>query len=584
MSTYDTERKPRSLSAPSLPERERRMLRHALGNAMTTVTGYASLLADGDPLPLPAAMQAPLERLQGHARAISAAIHEITLVREDDPQNPNISRLRSKVDVPFAQRVTQSAHALLDEVGVLADLYAQRIGPDTWDEVCDALLAIENGGRDVLRIVDISAHGQPTASNVRTPKLRRRDTMPEGASEGWQRESTLPTQRLPAAPKRKAEAPRGYVLVVDALAESRETLRRWLRDGGYRVEGAADGDEAAQLSAMGDWDVVVVHAASPEADGSRLLDKVLRTMQRRGDHKRSQVLMLAAEAEDDAIASWVQAGADDVLTGLITRAELEARLATAVARKAYADAEHDRIARLLEGAERGHEVERGFGRGPATRRPSGVTPSPRRHPSVAVIACDIEDLSLHSERHAPEVVVAIVNELHRRFAQICAQLGVRRVRSSGGSTIAAVGLDGDTHDAALTALVCAQAFIEQAASIGAGLRARVGVSMGPVVSGRVGHEAPTFDVWGEPVETAQRLRDLASEAGEVWCCERVRAAAGGAAAVSFAGVVTPEGAGRLKIYRVLDTRAGVDAQVGADADADADADAGATPRRVGDAS
>jgi two-component system, OmpR family, response regulator len=110
------------------------------------------------------------------------------------------------------------------------------------------------------------------------------------------------------------------VLVVEDDAKLADVLARSLREQGYAIDVAHDGERALYQAAVNDYDAVVLDVGLPERDG---ID-VSRALRARGS--RVPILMLTArDAIDDRVAG-LDAGADDYLVKPFALQELLARL------------------------------------------------------------------------------------------------------------------------------------------------------------------------------------------------------------------------------------------------------------------
>ncbi|RJR41736.1 MAG: sigma-54-dependent Fis family transcriptional regulator [Deltaproteobacteria bacterium] len=67
------------------------------------------------------------------------------------------------------------------------------------------------------------------------------------------------------------------ILIVDDELSIRESLRGWLKRGGYQVETAAGGPEALAKNAENRFDIIFVDVKMPEIDGLTLLKKLKET-------------------------------------------------------------------------------------------------------------------------------------------------------------------------------------------------------------------------------------------------------------------------------------------------------------------
>lgn len=110
------------------------------------------------------------------------------------------------------------------------------------------------------------------------------------------------------------------LLVVEDDVRLADLLARSLREAGYAVDIARDGDSAVTQMAVNDYDAMVLDVALPRKDGFAVAREV------RGRGKALPILMLTArDAVRDRVAG-LDAGADDYLTKPFDLQELHARV------------------------------------------------------------------------------------------------------------------------------------------------------------------------------------------------------------------------------------------------------------------
>lgn len=97
------------------------------------------------------------------------------------------------------------------------------------------------------------------------------------------------------------------VLVVEDEIDLLKVLARALREAGYAVDEAADGDDALAKAVTWEYDAVVLDLMLPELDGS----EVLRRLRRK---KKTPVLILSARDTVQDRVGGLDLGADDYLT------------------------------------------------------------------------------------------------------------------------------------------------------------------------------------------------------------------------------------------------------------------------------
>jgi two-component system OmpR family response regulator len=117
------------------------------------------------------------------------------------------------------------------------------------------------------------------------------------------------------------------VLVVEDEPDLLASLAKALREDGYAVDGALDGEEGLYKAESYDYDAIILDVMLPVLDGWELLRRLRHT-------KKTPVLMLTAR---DAIPDRVRgldSGADDYLVKPFDLEELLARVRALIRRSA----------------------------------------------------------------------------------------------------------------------------------------------------------------------------------------------------------------------------------------------------------
>lgn len=123
---------------------------------------------------------------------------------------------------------------------------------------------------------------------------------------------------------------RRFVLVVDDVEDNRELYATFFEYAGYRVDQAADGEEALSKIARDQPDVVLMDLSMPTLDGweaTRLIKSNPRT-------NAIIVLVVTGFAMRNDLDRARAAGADDVCTKPCLPKDLVARVESLLARRA----------------------------------------------------------------------------------------------------------------------------------------------------------------------------------------------------------------------------------------------------------
>jgi DNA-binding response OmpR family regulator len=117
------------------------------------------------------------------------------------------------------------------------------------------------------------------------------------------------------------------VLVVEDSDLLRDSIAKGLREAGYSVDVAADGENGLWLAKSNDYDVIVLDLMLPKLDGMTLLSEL------RVQGNSSHVLILTAKDSTEDRIAGLDCGADDYLVKPFSFGELLARVRALVRRE-----------------------------------------------------------------------------------------------------------------------------------------------------------------------------------------------------------------------------------------------------------
>lgn len=115
-------------------------------------------------------------------------------------------------------------------------------------------------------------------------------------------------------------------LIIEDDQTIAEFVARGLREGGFAVDHARDGEEGLARALDASYDVAIIDLMLPKRDGLSVIDD----LRRRG--RPTPVLILSARRSVDDRVRGLQAGGDDYLTKPFAFAELLARVQALVRR------------------------------------------------------------------------------------------------------------------------------------------------------------------------------------------------------------------------------------------------------------
>ena len=326
--------------------------------------------------------------------------------------------------------------------------------------------------------IDASTHRQPellAELRERLPKLLGRDQT-----------------RTDVEPNR--------ILIVDDNEFGRDLLARMLTQQGHIVEvlpGASEAQTRLLDLNSPTIDLILLDVLMPGMSGPELL----HWLKQQSNFWHLPVIMVSALGEDDSVLACIAAGAEDYLTRPVRAELLRARITGCLEKKRLRDREVEYQARIAS------LVRAIFPPAMVQEWESTGTIRPRNHECVGVLFTDIVGFTALCEQHRdqPEQVVELLQKLVERFEETVSRHGVQKVKTIGDGFMCVAGITEDDPCPARTLLTCALDMIADAREHPARWQVRIGIHIGPVVSGVLGKRQFSFDLWGHTVNAAARV-------------------------------------------------------------------------------
>lgn len=305
------------------------------------------------------------------------------------------------------------------------------------------------------------------------------------------------------------------VLIVDDNAVHRELLTGRLEALGHVCEAVDDGAEALGHLAEKSYDAVLLDVTLPPVDGQPLLERL-------GALRDGPVVLTLCpiDAIDSAVAS-LRRGAEDFIPQPFRAEVVEARLASALERRRLRRQQR-RGDGEADGGQRRRQLLEVFLPAPLVSEleTSGKI-LPRRQRDVAVMFCEVAGFAQLGEQREPLELLSELQELFVLCEDVAERHGVLKVRTVGAAFVGAAGLFEAQPDGALACVRCALELLDSTGALTNGWSLRIGIHQGPVIAGVVGHRRYQFDLWGETVELAARVKDrgavgAVNVSGAVW--------------------------------------------------------------------
>jgi len=146
----------------------------------------------------------------------------------------------------------------------------------------------------------------------------------------------------------------------------------------------------------------------------------------------------------------------------------------------------------------------------AVRLKRGESRIAETYPETTVLFADLEGFTPWTRQTDPDHVVAFLDDLFSRFDVLAARHGVEKIKTVGDAYMAVAGAPEPNAEHAPSAMELARGMIATVAEVrelsSVPLALRVGLASGPVVGGVIGQRRILFDLWGDTVNTADRMQ------------------------------------------------------------------------------
>ncbi|MAG96272.1 MAG: adenylate cyclase [Rhodospirillaceae bacterium] len=482
-------------------------VRQALGAPVEALVGYGELICGGlaDEL---ADLKPDAERILSAARDLSGQVNRLL---EDDTSQ----ELFGSQSVGEAEKLLR--HDLRTPINAIKG-YGEMLLED-----------LEDMGEGVLRpdLEKLLAEADRLLGQLGSiVDFSRGDLGDAGARLGADAAAVL--DDLVAHAREDDDAPpeeTGRILVVDDIESNRDLLGRRLLTDGHQVAMAESGEEALDMLAGGDFDLVLLDLMMPGLNGYEVLAHM------KGDPrlKGLPVVMVSALDETSSVIRCIEAGADDYLPKPVNPTLLRARIRAGLEKKHWLD-EEQRQKRFVREA---------FSRFVAPAVVDQLIEDPERlslggrRQDITVVFTDLAGFTALIEGAEPARVLPVLNRYLDGLCSLVRDHDGTIDKIVGDALHAFFGAPLEQPDHPVRAMNCVaalDAFSEEfrrqpeARELGFGLT-RIGVHSGSAVVGNFGGEA-FFDytAHGDVVNTAARMESVNKQLGTRICVSGVTAA------------------------------------------------------------
>ncbi len=295
---------------------------------------------------------------------------------------------------------------------------------------------------------------------------------------------------------------RPKILIVDDEPFNVDYLEQELEDLEFETVSAMNGQEALIKVMSEAPDVILLDIMMPIMDGFEVLGHL------KSDPYTRDIPVIVISAANDlpSVVRGIEMGAEDFLPKPFDPVLLRARLNASLEKKEWHDREKMYIQQIEREKARADELLRVI-------LPEAIIDElkrtnrvrPRLFENVAVLFTDVVGFTPYCDTHPLVDVVRNLQEMIAVYENAALKHGLQKIKTDGDAFMAVAGLFDRLENPVLRSVQCGWEMVELARQLPDPWQVRVGIHVGPVLGAILGRRQYLFDVWGDTVNTAQRI-------------------------------------------------------------------------------
>ncbi len=296
------------------------------------------------------------------------------------------------------------------------------------------------------------------------------------------------------------------VLVVDDNEVNRDLLARRVQRQGHKVTGASNGFEALDMMREQPFDLVLLDIMMPEMNGYQLLE----TLKADKKLRHIPVVMVSAVEDIESIVRCIELGAEDYLSKPFNPVLLKARINACLEKKRLRDQEQAYLKRLADEQEKSERLLLNIlPEAIAERLKQGESTIADSFADVTVMFADLVGFTKLSANLSPAELVELLNDIFSAFDDLADKYGLEKIKTIGDAYMVVGGLPTPRKDHAEAIAEMALDILDKINGIPTqqeqALKVRIGIHTGAVEAGVIGSKKFAYDLWGDTVNTANRM-------------------------------------------------------------------------------
>lgn len=297
------------------------------------------------------------------------------------------------------------------------------------------------------------------------------------------------------------------ILVVDDNEDNVYTLvHRLKREGYYNIHTAFDGVAALDLLQEEAIDLILLDIMMPKMNGIEVLTKLKDDINR----GRIMVLMISAAESMENIIKCIKLGAIDFLPKPFNVDLLRTRIGACLEKKWHLNQESIYLEQIeLEKRRYKKLLNSIFPEAIVGELTKTQHVQPRSFKDVAILFVDIVKFTHYSETHKAQVVFDNLQE----FVELCETLALKhsleKIKTLGDAFMVTANMFKGNKKPVESCINFTKEVMQEVHKLPTKWDIRAGIDYGNVIGGVVGHRQYMFDIWGDAVNCAARIQDIA---------------------------------------------------------------------------
>ncbi len=306
-------------------------LRHDLRTPINAIIGYAEMLLEDLAEQGETQFIIELQQIQSSGKLLLSLINTIL-----DPELVEVTQGIPDLN-SLGASLRMGMRSPINAVLGYCDLLLEQIEPDLKPDIEKIRTATRNL-RSMLHLIGaVDNFPETTLTTLPMQATSQQSESPLRASltetislSNPPRSDNYPTKKTTELVNNK-----GCILVVDDNADNRDLLTQQLQRQQYTVATAANGLQALQMVAIGNYDLILLDVMMPEIDGYEVLQQ-LKADER---WRHIPVIMISALDDIESVVRCIEKGAEDYLSKPFSPVLLRARIGACLEKKQLRDQE-----------------------------------------------------------------------------------------------------------------------------------------------------------------------------------------------------------------------------------------------------